>query len=231
MENKTLFFDTGPLITLIMSRLEWILPHLKKKFGGKFYVTPAVYRELIERPLETKRFKFEALQALKLFREEVLQIYPKVQRQRVVELQSLANSSFSIHGNALDLLQSGELESVTAAVEIKAAAVVIDERTLRLSIENPSGVEHLLKHRFEGPIVSFPERIKAFSEKLQEVKIIRSIELISLAYKLKLLESYLPEQEQAREFLLDAVLWAAKTNGAAVTEEEIEEVKKYLLKK
>ncbi len=31
-EERIIFFDTGPIITLIMSRLEWILPELKKKF-------------------------------------------------------------------------------------------------------------------------------------------------------------------------------------------------------
>jgi len=43
--------------------------------------------------------------------------------------------------------------------------------------------------------------------------------------------SYLPEQKNGREILLEAVLWAAKFNGAAVTEHEVEEMKDYLLKK
>ena len=49
--TKAIFFDAGPIISLVMSRLGWILPLLKKKYGGKFYITPAVSMELIERPL------------------------------------------------------------------------------------------------------------------------------------------------------------------------------------
>ena len=47
MENKILFFDAGPVITLIMSRLSWILPELKKQFKGKFYLTPSLHLLLL----------------------------------------------------------------------------------------------------------------------------------------------------------------------------------------
>ena len=77
MNTKILFFDAGPIITLIMSRLSWILPELKKQFNGKFYMTPAVHYELIERPLTMKRFKFEALQVSKLVHEGVFEVYEK----------------------------------------------------------------------------------------------------------------------------------------------------------
>ena len=33
MTDKILFFDAGPVISLVMSRLPWILPELKRKFG------------------------------------------------------------------------------------------------------------------------------------------------------------------------------------------------------
>ena len=76
--QRVLFFDTGPIITLVMSRLVWILPELKKQFGGKFYITPAVKRELVTRPMDIKRYEFEALEALKLIKEGVLETYDKV---------------------------------------------------------------------------------------------------------------------------------------------------------
>ena len=56
--EKVLFFDAGPIISLVMSRMWWVLPKLKKEFGGTFYITPAVKFELVERPLQTKRFAF-----------------------------------------------------------------------------------------------------------------------------------------------------------------------------
>ena len=51
---KALFFDAGPVITLVMARLVNVLPLLKAKYGGKFYITPAVHKELVERPISEK---------------------------------------------------------------------------------------------------------------------------------------------------------------------------------
>ncbi len=228
MADKNLFFDTGPLITLIMSRLDWILPHLKKQFAGKFFITSAVHRELVERPLEIKRFKFEALQVAKLIREKTLEVYTKVPMQMVNQLEQLANTAFYLQGKSIDIVQSGEMESLAAAEKEKAAGLVMDERTLRLMIENPESMIYLLEHRFKKGITSKPEKVQAFSKAVQGIPVLRSVELISLAFKLGLLESYL-ESPEKKEELLDAVLWAAKLNGAAVTEEEIETIKKILL--
>ena len=134
--EKALFFDAGPIITLVMSRLIWILPKLKEKFGGKFYITPGVKTELVERPLGIKRFEFEALQVMKLIRDGTLEVYDKVPKSRVEQLQNLANSSFKIKNKNMDIIQTGEMEAVTCALQTNASAVVMDERTLRLLIEN-----------------------------------------------------------------------------------------------
>ncbi len=233
MAGKILFFDAGPVISLVMSRLIWVLPELKKRFNGKFYLTPAVQRELVERPLTVRRFEFEALQVMKLIREGTLEVYSNVSQIKVQELQNLANNSFQLNGQALDILQSGEMESVAAALEVNAA-VVMDERTLRLFIENREEMKKLLEIRFQKTVSVDRVKMKQFSDPLQGLTIIRSIELVGVAYKLGLLDSYIPpqkEQKEGREILLDSVLWAVKYNGCAVTEPEIEEIKGYLVRK
>ena len=120
-----------------MSRLVWILPELKKKFDGKFCITPGVKRELVERPLGIKRFEFEALQVMKLIKDGVLEVYDKVPTSRVQQLQNLANNSFKIGSKNMDIIQTGEMEAVTCALQTNAAAVVMDERTLRLVMRVP----------------------------------------------------------------------------------------------
>lgn len=237
VNNKILFFDAGPVISLVMSRLVWILPELKKKFQGRFYLTPAVQRELVERPLTVRRFEFEALQVMKLIREGILEKYNHVPQKKVLELQSLANSSFQLNGKNMDILQSGEMESVASALELKAA-VVMDERTLRLFIENREEMKKLLENRFQKTVRVDKAKMNLFSNSLQGITIIRSIELVGVAYKLGLLDSYIPlakEQEPGtaekagQNILLDSILWSVKYNGCAVTEHEIEEIKEYLL--
>ncbi len=227
---KSIFFDAGPIITLVMSRLIWILPKLKEKFGGKFYITPGVKRELIERPLGIKRFEFEALQVMKLIRDGTLEVYDKVPKSRVEQLQNLANSSFKIGSRNMDIIQTGEMEAVTCALQTNASAVVMDERTLRLFIENNRNMEKLLEIRFKKNVIADKAKMDDFSKQLKDVKIIRSIELVAVAYKMGLLNDYLPDQKGGKGTLVDSILWAAKYNGSAVTTKEIEDMKAVLLK-
>ena len=226
---KAIFFDTGPIITLVMARLDWILPKLKEKFGGKFYITPAVKRELVERPIKIKRFEFEALQVLKLIREGILEVYSDVPTEKIRKLKVFTNSAFKISNRIMDVVQEGELEAVVVALENGADAVVIDERTLRLLIEESSAMEKLLEMRFKRDVKVDPIKIKQFSQQFKNLKIIRSIELVGVAYKLGLLNDYIPKLREGKKTLVDAVLWATKYNGCAVTNHEIEEMKLTLL--
>jgi hypothetical protein len=89
---------------------------------------------------------------------------------------------------------------------------------------------HLLEERFNKKVTFDALKIKQFSQQFSNLTIIRSVELISVAYKIGLLDSYLPDQKQSREILIDSVLWGAKYNGCAVTENEINELKQFLLK-
>ncbi len=223
------FFDAGPIITLVMSRLTWILPELKKQFGGKFYITPAVRYELIERPLTVNRFKFEALEVMKLLREGTLEIYQGVSQTEIQRMKKLANGAFKIKNKTMDIVQAGEMESVSAALQNKGAVVVMDERTLRLLIENRKEVRSLLMRRFKRKVDVDTARLAEFSKLLKQVPIIRSIELAAIAFKQGMLDSYLPKKKNARVILLDAILWATKLNGAATTTHEITELKQALL--
>ena len=224
-----MFFDAGPIISLVMSRLDWLLPLLKEKFGGHFYITPAVKKELVDRPIGIKRFEFEALQVMKHIREGTLEIYEDVSESRAKQLQVVANSAFKIKGKRMELIQSGEMESVVAAMKTGSNTVVMDERTLRLFIEDNKQMEKLLEIRFKNPVETNLQKRDLFSEQLKGIKIIRSIELVAVAYKMGLLDAYLPKIKGGKEKLLDSVLWATKFNGCAVTAQEIDEIKELLL--
>ena len=90
-------------------------------------------------------------------------------------------------------------------------------------------MEKLLEFRFKNDVEPNRVNMDLFSKQLQDVKIIRSIELAAVAYKLGILEDYAPETKDGKAILLDSILWATKYNGAAVTTEEINEMKTFLL--
>ncbi|MAF99082.1 MAG: hypothetical protein CMH61_00565 [Nanoarchaeota archaeon] len=226
---KSLCFDSGPIISLAMGRLLWILKPLKEHFGGKFYITPSVRRELVERPLKIKRFQFEALEVIKLLKEGVIEVYDTIPQNIANKLDHMANKTYTRDGRPLKIIHSGEIETVACAMALKNHGIVMDERTTRLLIEKPTQLKKLLGRRLHTSVQPIPQNIKEFTTFVGKIKIIRSIELVAAAYKLGILNDYIPALRNGKSTLLDAVLWGTKYNGCAVTENEILEIKKTLL--
>ena len=72
---KALVFDTGPVISLTMNNLLWLLDPLKEMSKANFFITEQVRRELVDVPLnKTKRYKFEALQVLHYIENGTLEV-------------------------------------------------------------------------------------------------------------------------------------------------------------
>ena len=223
-ENYVLF-DAGPIITLALSQLLWILKPLKEKTEMTFYITPAVYSELVEKPQKIKRFQFEALHVQKLIREGILTLYKKpISKKKSNMLTSLANNSFSIKEGPLEILQAGELETLTLAIE-KSSAMILDERTLRLLIEKPTGMRKLLEHRKRKRVKKNPDNLREFKKNVGKPKIIRSVEIVAIAFEKGILNEFLIDSsEKSKRELLSAVLWNTKYHGASVIDHEIEEI-------
>src|SRR3989344_6351489 len=134
---KILVFDAGPIISLATNSMLWVLKILKKRFDGEFYIPESIKYELIERPIECKKFKFEALHTLTYLRNRTLKVYKKHVREDTNKLAALINGMFIANGQKLTIVHLGEVETIAVALKINADAVVIDERTMRLLIESP----------------------------------------------------------------------------------------------
>ncbi len=230
--NDILFFDAGPLITLTMARLLWILKPLKSIFGGKFYITQAVYEEVVTKPGSIKRFAYESLEIQKLLKEGIIELYPTVPKTKVASLTTLSNKLYTVNGGKwLEIIQAGEMETVVASQKRGLKTIVMDERTMRLLIEDCKALKSLLERRSRKKVNAHAQNITQFTQGIGKIPIIRSIELAAVAFSKGLLDSYLPSGTRAREVLLDAILWDTKYNGCAVTEHEIAELTEFLLKK
>ena len=66
--------------------------------------------------------------------------------------------------------------------------------------------------------------LKNFQKLTKNVRMIRSVELVTVAYEKGLLDKYLPHMADSRKELLESVLWGVKLNGSAVTRKEIEQI-------
>jgi hypothetical protein len=222
---KSIVLDTGPIISMVTNNLLWLLEPLKNHFKGDFFITKNVKMEMIDHPMQTKKFKFEALQVLNLLENNVIEVADNSEIQdKAVKIFDSSNSIYQAKGKAISILHRTDTECIAAAVYLSADALVVDERTLRLVIEEPEKLRYILEHKLHTKVTIDDKALRRFKSETKLVKVIRSIELVTVAYELGLLNKYILHLDQPKKNLLDAALWGLKLNGAAVSEEEIKEI-------
>lgn len=215
---RSIIFDTGAIISLAMNDLLWTLPLLKKKFSGEFYITPSVKYELIDRPLKSRKYKFEAINILNLMNKGVLKVYDKLD---VKELLDLTNSIYSIKNEHLKLIQEAELEALYLANKLNSDLYVVDERTMRMFVEDPKKLKSLLERKFGSVVDINKEKLNEFQNKFGSVKIIRSTELMAVAYERGLFNDF---KGVSKTDFLDGLFWALKLRGVSISEDEINQL-------
>ena len=209
-----------------MNNLLWLLEPLKRISNANFYITDLVKKELVDTPLnKTKRFKFEALQVLHYIENGTLEII-ETDKAKTEKLLSIANNCFKAYGHGMSLLHDAEVSAIALYLQKNADAFVVDEKTTRLLIENPNKLHNILKHNLHTNVEENKYNIRQFRDITKSVKMIRSVELATIAYEKGLLERYLTQIPEAKKTLLESVLWGVKLNGCAVSKREIEQILK-----
>jgi predicted nucleic acid-binding protein len=230
--KKIIVFDTGPIISLATNNLLWILEPLKKEFDGEFLIPECVKKELIDRPLKGKRFKFEAMQVLSLMNRGILKLVedPEVKAESK-RLLDLANRIFKAKGNWMQLVHEAEIQAVALDKITDAAAFVVDERTMRMLIEYPEKLRKIMEHKLHLNIEIDKKNLAEFKKSTRDIDMIRSTELVTIAFEKGLLDKYLPNLPNPRKELLESVLWGVKLNGCSISEMEINKILKIEAKK
>jgi hypothetical protein len=206
-----------------MNGLLDILGALKKNTEVKMFITPQVRREIYDHPLEIKQFELGAVRIHELIRKKILElssasISDQLLATKTQELMNLANHSLKTEGQWMQVVSDAEMSCLALANEMKKqnhdVLVAIDERTARMLSEKPENLEqtmsaHLHKRvRFEGNL-----------NIIKDIKIVRSSELVYVAYKKGLIDLKDPES-------LEALIYATKYKGAAISWDEINQLKK-----
>ena len=124
----------------------------------------------------------------------------------------------------MKVLHEGEIGALLLAKKLNADALVIDERSTRMLVENPRDLAKVLQAKMHTPVKINEKSLNQFSEMFKDVKIIRSVELGLIAYELGLFDKY--AVNGLKKDVLDGVLWAMKLRGCSITNKEIEEILK-----
>jgi predicted nucleic acid-binding protein len=225
MEEKILIFDSSTIISFSMNGLFPELKELKEIFDGHFIVPKEVREETIDKPLSIKRFELEALRMQQLLEEgifetpECLGIKEKEISLLTQKILNRANELFYSSQKEVQIIGKGEasclaLSKLLYDKKIKSV-IAIDERTTRILGEKPENLIKLLTNKLHTPIKMNKKNL----DFIKGAKFIRSAEIIYVAYKKNLIKI---KKEQA----LDALLYAMKFKGCAISDEEIEEIKR-----
>ena len=106
---KSIAFDSSSIISLSMNDLLWVLKSLKDKFNGDFLISDGVREEIVDYPLKTKRFKFEALMVVNLLNNDYLKIYSSDEvNKKTVFIESLVNNLYKAKNEYIKIMQKGK---------------------------------------------------------------------------------------------------------------------------
>ena len=224
---KALVFDSSTLISITTNNLLNKLKELKKHYNGEFFITKEVRNEIISNPLHTKRFKLEAIQLANFLANDNLKIYEHDISNKVNYLLTLANSIYKAGDNYIQILHKGEIESLALSALLEADALVIDERTTRLLVEDSLKLKHLLESKLHTKITIDKSNLLYFKKETKNVKVIRSSELMMIAFELNLFQEYDKSKlilQNYKKELLEGILWGLRLKGCAISTEEINDV-------
>lgn len=223
--KKAIIFDASTLISFAINGLLGELKDLKSIFDGKFFITDEVKAEVIDRPIESKKFELEALLVQDLLDKRILELPSSIGishseiSKTTIDIMNIANNLFEARGNEIQIIAAGET-SCLALSEILTKqgvknVIAVDERTLRLLSEKPENLKELFERKLKTSV-----RIKSKNYgRFKGFKFIRSAELVYMAHKKGLIDVKGPK-------ILDALLWAVKLKGCSISDDEIKEIKK-----
>lgn len=227
-----ILLDAGPVISLTTNNLLWLLEPLGKAAKTPFSIVSSVKRELVDRPLMTKKFKFESLQVARLIEQGVLKVLDKTEfKSKALQLLDLANKVFWAQNAPIQIVQMGEMETLAAAALQGTNKVVMDERITRSLIESPEQLHHLMEARLHTRLHVDTGRLEEFRTQVRHIQLIRSAELAAVAYEKGLLNQFIVNIPNSKRELLESVLWGVKLSGCAISEQEINEIVQMQLQK
>lgn len=198
-----------------------LFKHLKEREKISFIIPESVYYESVERPLKIKRFELNAVRIKNAVDNGFLEIAKTTLeiKNMMNELSTVTADLCKADGRKITLINKGEAETLALMKEINSKILLIDERTTRMIIEEPQNLMSFLQHRHKCKITLNKGRMDEFKNFFTNINVIRSVELIALAYDDGAFEMQMEKSKQA----LEAALFAAKYAGCAVSAKEIKD--------
>ncbi len=243
LRSGKLVFDAGPIIALTLTGLLDEVARVAERSGVQYRVPRPVERELIDHPLETRKYAFEAYRVIQYFERGIFRLESSHRlRRQAVSLLNLANSLFKAHGEWLRIVSLAEIAVLVHALEHDAIAV-IDERSARMLVEQPRHLAEWMSRKLHTRVTLDSDHLRVWKNALRGLRIVRSVDLVfSLALE-GYLEHYVPHHDLlikrgmqhahafSQRHVVESALWGLKLNGCSVGRGEIERAVAYYAKR
>jgi hypothetical protein len=183
-----------------------------------------VEREVVAKPLslKTKEYSLSALRIKELLLRKTLSVINDDIDDRVKNLLNIANNIFFARGKPLSIVHFAEMEIIAIAQKLNINIIVIDERTTRFITESPISYTKHLESELNFSILINKKNLSAFQEIASNLKIIRSSEILILAYQLGYFDSF----KSLKKDFLEAGLYSLRYSGCSLSFGEIEKFMK-----
>lgn len=222
--KKVLILDAGPIINLSMNGLLEIFEKINQS-GVTIAITHYVYQEVVDRPSHIPRFELGALRIKELVEKGTIKFATDLGlAQAEIESETqrwlkIANSTIRSENHFIEVVSIAEISCIAVSALLNKKnienVIGIDERTTRILFEKPENLRELMSSKLHRNITLHTKEL----ENTRQFKFIRSSELVFMAYKKGIIQI-------KDKHALEALLYATKFKGCAISWEEIEQLKK-----
>jgi len=220
-DNKTFVCDASSLIALGEGCFLWLLYQFKRKYKINFIIPEMVEYECIERPFGIKEFSMNAVALRNVVNDGIINVIddPDIKMQ-MFDIMKLSNNLYFVKGKPIHLVDKGEAAMIALAKKYGYSFLLMDERTTRLIIEDPDAIKRHFEKEFNKHVGVNEKAKSEIAKYTKGLKVIRSSEIVSLAYKVGFFDKYKEMQHDA----LRAALYKMKFSGCAVSFDEINQI-------
>ncbi len=211
---STFIVDSSTVISLAST----CLLNIFKKFherGNRFIIPPWVYDEVVSRPLNIERFEYEGYRVKKLVDEGVLEVYNKRKiSKEAMQFSKYINNVFYAKNHPIKIIHPADAECIFLTKKL-GDALIVDERNMRLVIEDPMKIKKILQNRLHTKIKVNKENLKCALEFVEKLPVLRSVDLVTVAWERNLIDF------EKNKNALKAMLISLKFSGCAISFDEI----------
>ena len=211
--------DASSLISFTRSCFSNVLSFMHNTQGVRFFISPAVEKEIITRPLslKTRQYALSAMRLKDLMRKKIILKIDADVLEKAKEYLKITNNLFFVKGRGMNIIHLGETEIIALADHQGINNILIDERTTRMLIESPFIYKKHLEDEFKVTVMLNKQNLSLFRNITKNLKIIRSSELLTVAYENGLMDGL----KELKRDTLSAGLFSLKYSGCAIRFDEI----------